>query len=92
MDDRKISYSHRTQISLSPQMYKRLMREKGDKSLAEHLRELVRKSWEKDTGRKEKFEEFKKAFSKPMKKKAPTTKEVLKWQKEIRRDRLVVGR
>ena len=86
------NYSRRTQISLSPSMYKMANREKGTASLAKYIRDALIKLWELETQTENKQKQLRdksrKLLTKGLPGKPPTVKEVLKWQKELRRGRV----
>ena len=81
------TYSHRTQISLSESMYQRLMQEKGDKSLAEHIRKMIVKVWKWQKQQQQDKQQVLTKLAEPMSRPAPTVKDLLTREKELRKDR-----
>lgn len=82
-------YSHRTQISLSDAMYRQLIVEKGSKSLAEHIRQMIIQVWHWQESKKESKDQLLKILDQPMPGKTPTIKNLLAWQQSIRVERAI---
>lgn len=82
-------YSHRTQISLSDAMYRQLIAEKGAKSLAGHIRQMIIRVWQWQESKKESKNQLLKVLDQPMPGKTPTIKDLLVWQQNIRAERAI---
>lgn len=68
------------------------MKEKGGVSLAEYIRLALVKFWEAEsrikTQKQDQQQQARKILAKGLPGKPPSVKEVLKWQKELRKGRL----
>lgn len=80
-------YSKRTQISLSNSMYRRLMAEKGQVSLAALIRKIITQYWQQQEAKMNKRQRALKVLSRGITGKAPSKEELVRWQRQIRRER-----
>lgn len=82
------NYSHRTQISLSSSMYQKLMAEKGDKSLAESIRQMITYYWKQQNTKSSLKSDALQKLKKGLSGKPPSVSSILVWENELRSDRL----
>lgn len=80
-------YSHRTQISLSKSMYRRLMAEKGQVSLAALIRKIITQYWQQQEAKMNKRQRALKVLSRGITGKAPSKEELVRWQRQLRQEK-----
>ncbi|MBU0579357.1 hypothetical protein KKE34_04015 [Patescibacteria group bacterium] len=80
-------YSHRTQISLSNSMYSKLMKEKANLSLAGLIRKIITKYWQSEEDKMKKRQYAIQVLSEGISSPAPSRDELVKWQRNLRREK-----
>lgn len=80
-------YSKRTQISLSQSMYQRLMKEKGQESLAKLIRKIIVKHWQTKENKMKKRQQAIQTLIQGLPGSGPDRKKLVTWQRRIRREK-----